>query len=200
MSKVKQTRKSICNFLTFFSMSFFTNEKTLVNKYKKMYQNSELVDFEITVKETVFKLHRFVLAVQNSFFYNLILNDPLLKTFETDVDPKAFEIFIKYVYTGQVETSKVNSELLQIANQFSAEKLKQFCDRTLSLKINESNAVHNLVLAVECNCREMKERACEVIAENYKELKESPEFEDVLKNHEATLGILNEQGIFLFCL
>lgn len=180
-------------------MSYYDKDYTTLSNYKQMYQSLKCTDFRVTVKNKVFRVHKFVLCAQNTFFSDLFSQRPQCNDFQTtEVDPAAFEVFLQFLYTGRVETSEINRQLLQIAHKFAAHVLEEICVEVLLMEMNESNAVNNLILAIECNCEQIKDCACEIIAANYEKLSTSSEFKKVLLNQQATMAVLNRLGFFVY--
>lgn len=132
-------------------------------------------------------------------FHDLITENPELDQFvATKVDGDALDNFLWFLYTGKIRNEDdVNVELLRIAQKYSAEELKSFCENQLAAKINKTNVIENLLLAIFCDCKIMKETSYKIIADNYQELQNSDGMETILSDPESSSGILNRLGIFL---
>lgn len=119
-------------------MSYCDRDHITLQKYKNMYKSSVCTDFRVSVKGKVFEVHKFVLCAQNSFFRDMLSARPQRNDFQTtEVDTAAFEVFLKFLYTGRVDTIAITGELLRIAHNFSANELKEVCVEVLLTRIDK---------------------------------------------------------------
>ena len=65
--------------------------------------------------------HKVAYAIQSEYFAKMFQNDSQEKNLNcfpiTDIKPAVFEIFSKFIYTGKVDSSEFDEELLAVAKK-----------------------------------------------------------------------------------
>ena len=106
----------------------------LANDLEYFYETQQFSDFAIIIDDVVIKVHKFVLCARNKVLADLIQANDLVKKVELcDVDPEAFKVFIKYLYTSKIQKNDVSQNLRFIAKQYLDINLKDFCENHLSV-------------------------------------------------------------------
>jgi len=112
-------------------------------------ENGLFTDVDFVVGEETFHAHRFIVSARSPVIAAM-LNPQWTEgktgrvTISNDVDPKTFQHFLKFLYTGQVEfLALLNKQLLSLADQYDVPLLKDLCLPAQSS--NELFAVKDLV-------------------------------------------------------
>ena len=99
---------------------------------KDLFVSKKNTDVTIQVKEETFSAHRCILAARSSVFAAMFRSDMTEK--ETgfidvpDCDPEAFNHFLMYLYSGEINYGKCNFfHLYKIADKYDMPELKQVC-------------------------------------------------------------------------
>jgi len=93
--------------------------------------NRKLTNVELLVGEESFGSHRSLLSARSPVFAAMFASG--MKEAETgrvrieDVDPTTFQHFLKFLYTGMLETSAMNKELFTVADKYGVETLMELC-------------------------------------------------------------------------
>ena len=93
-----------------------------------------MTDVEFLVGDEDFGSHRLILSVRSPVFAAMFSSG--MKEVETgqvhieDVDLETFLKFLKFLYTGTLETSSMSRELFTIADRYRVETLMELCRPT----------------------------------------------------------------------
>jgi len=93
--------------------------------------NKKMTDVEFLVGEEAFGAHRSLLSARSPVFAGMFASG--MKEAETgqvridDTDPKIFQCFLKFLYTGMYEPSPMDSDLLTVADKYQVETLMELC-------------------------------------------------------------------------
>lgn len=64
------------------------------------------------------------------------------ESFLNDISKDAFEDFLHFIYTGETKNLEKHArELLMIADKYSVDDLKTFCEMHLLTKLNDDDAI-----------------------------------------------------------
>ncbi len=112
----------------------FTNsmiDSNLTQQFWSASVNRKMTDVEILVGEESFGAHRSLLSARSPVFAAMFASG--LKEAESgqvhieDVDPVAFQHFLKFLYTGMFEPSAIDKELFTVADKYQVETLVALC-------------------------------------------------------------------------
>jgi len=93
--------------------------------------NRKMTDVDFLVGEETFGAHRSLLSARSLFFAAMFKSG--MKEAETgrvrieDVDPVAFQHFLKFLYTGMFEPSSIDRELFTVADKYQESTLMEMC-------------------------------------------------------------------------
>lgn len=154
-------------------------------------------DLTIRVENHSFLSHKEILSTRNTVLKTVIsaLDSTGNKSSSitiADFDLQTFEIFLKHIYTGEVDEGGISKELLMVAHKYDDSKLKKICEDNLVLKIEESNAVEMLMLSIKVNAQKLKEEASKFIAERYEKMKGQDGFQQVKLDPEAVDAVFSQ--------
>ena len=111
----------------------------------------QLNDVEFLVGEKSFWAHRFIVSARSPVFAAMFSSDMIeaTKGKVEIVDTKAdvFETFLKFLYTGHLETYDGLEQLLALAIKYEVETLKNVCCQLANL-VPDAEEVANSLLAL----------------------------------------------------
>ena len=98
-------------------------------------------------------------------------------------DSETISGLLNFVYTGQVEKSKVNFKLLIASDKYDIEPLKGICEKNLGEQFEKFENVDELVEAAiathNCGSKEYQYTIVSSLAANWTKVKESSEYQAV---------------------
>ncbi|XP_014239524.1 BTB/POZ domain-containing protein 2-like isoform X2 [Cimex lectularius] len=181
------------------------------NKISWIYKNQILTDVEIHVhydqKKKVFKAHKFVLLMSSEYFEPLFepgkWDDDKNQISIKDVEPSAFERFLEFIYYKTVNFNSVKeaAELLDIADRFLIEDLKDLCEGYIGRTVNYSNVFDYLEFAQLHNCDKLEQICSEQIQMETKGILSKNNFENLTNQSISVIlqqNFLNIKEIDLF--
>lgn len=120
--------------------------------------------------------HKTVLATRSKVFHSMFANDMKEKqdgvVMIEDFGMIAFEKFIKYLYTNEIDNLDEGAEdLMMIAEKYDIQCLRGQCENRLCLTMNETNAVDLLIKGDKFNFLGLKQRALFIIKSSIKTTK-----------------------------
>lgn len=135
-------------------------EKSLAERNKCMWNNSLLADVEFSFPESstdnkcvVVPAHSYILAISSPIFFNMLTGESRnRKTIVpiTDCDPEIFQIFLRYLYSEELElTMDCLQDLVHLASKYSVSSLVERCVEFMKDKLNTCNVL------VVLQCSEM---------------------------------------------
>lgn len=95
-------------------------------------QEKLFTDVELVVGERVFAAHRAVLAARSPVFAAMFHTDMIesrsRRVQVDDVPANVFDVFLRFVYTGQLAHGADDDELLRVADRYQVETLRRLCE------------------------------------------------------------------------
>ncbi|XP_069124343.1 uncharacterized protein [Argopecten irradians] len=118
--------------------------------------------------------HRVILASRCNWFCRALLSgmrESIDKKITVhDTNPEVFNLFLEYLYSGQVggdgHTTEQLSDLLTLADRYEVDSLKLFCEHSLQRHVDNDTAVYLFSLADQLQTRSLKERALSYMVDN----------------------------------
>mmetsp|Transcript_27372 Transcript_27372/g.33410 ORF Transcript_27372/g.33410 Transcript_27372/m.33410 type:complete len:605 (+) Transcript_27372:129-1943(+) len=159
-------------------------ESSLNNDMKSMLLSGHYSDVTLKCEknEKEFKCHKVVLAARSNVFdkmFSLPLSESREKVITIkEVHPDTLEAFLEYLYTDKVDERFLarTTNLLEFANRFDVERLKQYCCAVLCENLTVDNAASLLSFAHGRDCKELKDNILRFISENVKGVIDSEDF------------------------
>ncbi|CRK97257.1 CLUMA_CG010653, isoform A [Clunio marinus] len=142
--------------------------------FKELWTTGRFSDITIVTDTEKFKAHKVVLAMQSSVFASIF--EDKMKDRPSDViqvksiNSDVVKIFLKFLYTGEIETG--NSNLLQLftlAAKFKVENLMTIVEEMITDDLNDDNAIDVFEFACRFNCDSMKMSAFKAIQSMFDE-------------------------------
>lgn len=146
------------------------------SKIRSLWPSGRFSDFELIVGEKRFRVHKFVLGLQSSFFAKVFddndkTNAMTIKAFSET----AVENILKFMYTSELNEAKetdngMEMEMFSIAFKLNIFELKEIYEKILKENLktcNELAAYEIFLLAHQNCCEELKQQAFKVIEKQF---------------------------------
>ncbi|PKU86558.1 BTB/POZ domain-containing protein At4g08455 [Dendrobium catenatum] len=99
-----------------------------------------------------------------------------------DVSYEVLRSFVKYLYTAEVLLDEqMACDLLILAEKYQVKHLKSFCEKFMTSKVNNENAIASYAFAHQHHAKQLIEAALSSIIENISTLTEREEFKELLE-------------------
>uniref|UniRef100_A0A1B6D3K8 Kelch-like protein diablo n=1 Tax=Clastoptera arizonana TaxID=38151 RepID=A0A1B6D3K8_9HEMI len=177
----------------------------------KMRQNSQLCDVILRVGMNNIHAHRVVLASTSPYFYAMFNDDmaeKLQKEVELrDIDPVALQLLVEYSYTGEVQITEENVQvLLPASSLLQISSVREACCKFLMRQLHPSNCLGIRSFADTHSCKELHRRSHRFALQNFEDVMNTEEFlllpfsevEELISN--TQLNIASEEKVFLAVL
>lgn len=100
--------------------------------YESLWTTGNLSDFTIMVDSKAFKVHKWVLDLNSSFFAEMFKNDdPVDKMKIEDLSANAVSDFLRYLYTGEAPDPANTIDVFALAAKLDVPELKLICMQTI---------------------------------------------------------------------
>ena len=180
-------------------------QQNLKECFKKLYLKEQLYD--VTFKfndpndgyyddddyyEPDLKAHSVVLATRNAYFKEKILQNAR-EFYMKDFYHKDFQVFLKYLYTYQINDSEISADLFKIACKYSQIELEHYCKGKLQDYLDTKGAINILSIGlVYCQHNDLIAIALKYIARNLQDIMQSRTYD--IKNSSPEV----KKTIFLY--
>ncbi|XP_061886377.1 kelch-like protein 7 [Entelurus aequoreus] len=138
-------------------------------------------DVVLVVKGKHFPAHKVVLAATSQFF-NIMFTRSMKESKSREVElqsaePEVTELMLQFIYTAETSVKRSNAmSLLDVANQYQIEPLKNICEEFLKGQLDATNCLGFLSLADSMDCPELKSEAQNFLQEHLTEVCKMEEF------------------------
>ena len=146
-------------------------------------KNDQFCDVTVMVRDKCFKAHKVLLAASSPFFWNLLTsgmresNENVIKVELEEATEAVIEDVLLYIYTGKVFITDENAHnLIATANYLFLPGLKTLASNFIKRNLSPENCIFNFYFAEKYDCRELKEKACEIVTSNFTEVMETEGF------------------------
>ena len=164
-----------------------------------MLTNQTLADVTLKVEDNEFKAHKLILAAASPVFEAMFKEGT--KEHEDnyvnieDIDSDVFEVFLRYLYSGQAENlEEMVLELFAAADKYDVQPLREICIHHMVKNISVNNAVNMLVLADRYNVEPIKLQAQKFITNNIISLLKTDSWSSLIGIHSKVAKQVGENG------
>ena len=117
-------------------------------------------DVTVIAGQVTFKAHKAILTARSPVFRAMFEND-MTEAAEncveiTDIDPKAVQEMLSYMYTGTAPKVDKMAALLQAADKYDLKQLKAICEKELISQLSEENVSETFKLADRYSATQLK--------------------------------------------
>lgn len=130
--------------------------------------------------------HRSVLISRSPVFRAMLENEMeesrsgMIKI--NDVSYDVLRLFVHYLYTAEVLLDEqMACELLVLAEKYQVKHLKAFCEKFLTSKVHNENAIANYAFAHRHNSKQLLDAALSLIMDNMSTLTEREEYKELVE-------------------
>jgi len=154
------------------------HQKELSHDLDLTYGTSEYSDVTLTCGGREFQCHKIILASRSKVFKTMFEADIGEKTagkIETNCKKvEVFEDMLKYIYTGVAPNiDTLAKELLETADEYQLDQLKELCEMKLGSSINMLNCIDLLILGDMNQASTLKSIALNFVSKNFKNVASS---------------------------
>ncbi|XP_067048895.1 kelch-like protein 28 [Acropora muricata] len=160
-----------------------THVKHLLERVETQRRNDHFCDVTVLVKDKYFKAHKVLLAASSPFFRKLLSsgmkesNEDVIKIELDEATEDVMEDVLSYIYTGDVSiTDKRAHNLIATADYLLLPGLKTLASNFIKKSLTPKNCIFNFYFAEKYDCKELKEKACEVVTSNFTVVMETEGF------------------------
>ena len=165
-----------------------TPKQTLNSSVTSLLANNSLTDVTLKVKEKELKAHKVILAAMSPVFEAMFQEG--YKEHEDnyvnieDMDSDVFEVFLRYLYSGQVDKlEEMFTVLLADADKYDVQPLREICIQHMPKNISVDNAVDVLALADRHSVESVKSLALQFIKFNFADFVKTKFWASFLENY-----------------
>lgn len=125
---------------------------------KKLLASDEFKDFDIKIDETVFTVHKFLLAARSPVFSRLLNEAPdATEITFNEISVESFKVILNFVYDEKFPDEGDNMlEVYAAAAKMEINQLKEFAASRLLESIDDTNALTIMRLAKKYESNELK--------------------------------------------
>ena len=160
-----------------------THVKHLLERVETQRRNDHFCDVTVLVKDKYFKAHKVLLTASSPFFRKLLSsgmkesNEDVIKIELDEATEDVMEDVLSYIYTGDVSiTDKRAHNLIATADYLLLPGLKTLASNFTKKNLTAKNCIFNFYFAEKYDCKELKEKACEVVTSNFTVVMETEGF------------------------
>ena len=168
-------------------------------KITKLWSDQTLTDVVLQCQGKEFKAHKLILAAASPVFEAMFQEGT--KEHEDnyvnieDMDSDVFEVFLRYLYSGQVDKlEEMFTVLLAAADKYDVQPLREICIQHMPKNISVDNAVNMLVLADRYNVEPIKLQAQKFITNNIISLLKTDSWSSLIGIHSKVAKQVGENG------
>ncbi|XP_057319001.1 speckle-type POZ protein-like [Microplitis mediator] len=170
------------------------SSKHIVDDFKKLFESKLGSDVVLIVGNKKIKAHKSILIARSPILAAMFTQDMYenlnSEATITDLDPDIVEKMLEFIYTDQVTDLDVDAGyLLEAADKYQLQKLKELCEESLSRSITVNNAVEVMILADRQNAQDLMDYAAQFIAINITSVIETDEYKNI-ENKNPVLSAL----------
>jgi len=160
----------------------------LANHFWSLFQNSLLTDYTIVCGGEEIKVHKAVLAARSDYWRALLASgwvESESSSTEKAITKETLYILLEFIYTGRVQEKmepRQMESLLEAANFYGVESLKEQCEEGLILSLGPTNLVDRLVLADTFSATQLRRVAKQMLIQNVDMLTDIPDWKQKLES------------------
>lgn len=168
------------------NMTLIKSDQKHAEKLMKLLTNEMGTDVIISGRDgQQLKVHKVFLCMYSKVFSEMLaerssIKDQLIEI-RLDEDPKAINMMIEFIYSGQrpiFEHVNVALNVLDLAAKYGIEPQKNDALYYLNLSIDIDNVLKILITAKKYNCPEIKRHALNIIDQNFKLVVKTESFDN----------------------
>jgi len=181
-------------------------QKQVSEHLGQVFTDKQFTDIKIQSEGKSFDCHMAILAARSPVFMAMFQSDMKEKETRTvsidDLKAGIVSEMLSFIYTGNVSSydslGEIASELLEAADRYQLDLLKNICEESLCSTLKVTNCVEYLVLGDMYHTSKLKKTALRMVVENADSIIDSDVFKDLFKQRpelafEVTKKALNKK-------
>ncbi len=150
----------------------------------KLFQQETLSDVMLMAEGQSIPCHKFLLVAASEYFYNrLVAASDAIEHNLLEIDCISFQtlrIIVSYIYTGNINITVENAGcVIRLCKILKLNSAYDTCLAFLKEQANPANCIGLHRIAIRNDVKELKEKAREIMVNNFKEVVAGPEFLDM---------------------
>ncbi|KAG2640914.1 BTB/POZ domain-containing protein At4g08455-like [Panicum virgatum] len=130
--------------------------------------------------------HRVILASRSPVFRAMLENEMeesrsgIIKIFDVSYD--VLRAFVHYMYTAEaLLDEQMASDLLVLAEKYEVKHLKTYCEKFITSKVNNENAIAHYAFAHRHSAKQLLEASLSVLMDNMSTLADREEYKELVE-------------------
>jgi BTB/POZ domain len=166
----------------------FKPKRTLNSSVTNLLANNSLTDVTLNVKGKELKAHKVILAAMSPVFEAMFQEG--YKEHEDnyvniqDIDSDVFEVFLRFLYSGEVEKlGEMYLDLFAASDKYDVQPLREICIQHMAKNISVDNAIDLLALADRHSAESIKSLSLQFIKLNFADVVKTKCWASLLENY-----------------
>jgi speckle-type POZ protein len=164
--QIKET--TISGFYSDEELPLSAKKGSWISQMTHLFDSKSFSDVVFDVKGRKFEAHKFILTTRSPVFQAMFQSDLVVKNIYSvkieDIEPEAFNEFLRFIYTDQVENlNEFAPLLLPFADKYMLDLLKAQCESSLSCNISVETCGKLLLLAHLHSANGLKEKVLDFV-------------------------------------
>ncbi len=164
------------------------------NSLKKMMLDPDLADFKIVCEGTSFPCNKSIMSNQSDVWKTLFSSEKWRENKDNsikiqDFDSNTVSNMITFIYLAELPgNEKCTVDLLRLADMYAIKSLSDFCEAELLGELTPDNCIEILSVANLLDKEPLKNAALVCVAENFRELRSTEEWKQLIAPDAAILN------------
>lgn len=169
---------------------------TIMRHINSLHLNSELSDLSIYVEDSIFPVHKCILAAHSPIFRNMFTigmkEQTDKKIYITNIAKEICNSMLSYIYTNKLnDLNNIANNLIFIADKYNIQDLLELCKETLIKNINAANVFDTLIIADDLHMKDLELYCLQYISKNRKSIYSKKEYEDIKKYSNIVIKLVD---------
>ena len=182
-------------------LMLMARQASVAEDLKKFYLSKEMSDVQIKCGDQTFDCHKVILSARSPVFNRMLLSEMKEKASGvvdlTDTTPEVVRELLEFIYTGNCcidgnADPEIVCGLLEAADKYELEHLKEMCQYTLSSAVTADNCLQYLALGDMYGTQMLKKRALEMIVKKRKTIVKRKQWKECAKNRPHLMADIAE--------
>lgn len=150
---------------------------SLAKGLEGMWLKQRYTDVIVHVNDSAYGAHKILLGSLSNYFKDLFMQESGHTVTITGVDNAAFETVLQYIYTGNIESARTNTErVLEAAVRLQITCLQEMCEDLLAVRLTSETCVSIYKLASKLGCSQLTKKCWAYLLEFFETVVTSTEF------------------------
>ena len=145
--------------------------------------------------EVTLHCHKIVLYLGSEYYRKMLSNNFVEskgKVVVTDTASTTMIKVLQYLYTGDIDKSLIDVDLLYASEKYDVEHLPELCESVLAENLNIENVFDIVLAANDCGSKNFQEYVYSFLGKHWKKIREDKRSQIFLSKPEVLMQILNQ--------